>query len=395
MRRWMAASLLFALIVAFCSSIDAPKVQAQAKAVPPEEETFMTADGIQLHGLFHKSAKNPGSDPVVILIYPPGKDNSMTKGDWIGLANRLTNEGYNVFRFDWRGHGKSNDIKDAVKFWTNEFTGVQNQRSIKGANQKPIKDTFRYADFKDAASAISYMPVYVTDLAAVRAHLDSKNDAGEVNTSSIFLIGSEGAATIGLGWMATEWNRPQFAPTPNQLLPIDPKYKFVPQQLRDRDYETAGNDISGAVWLSAARPSSISKQSILGLVSGILPNGQRMPLAPKIRDNNPMLFVYASGDKNAENGAKMFHNEALVGAGNKGIGLRPLNDKYLMPIEKADKNVGVMLLGDNEKLKTEDNIVKFMSTIQQERKGIVRRNRSYTSPYFIKLDAFGLVASQP
>ena len=108
-------ALLLATAVAF-SVLSPSRSPAQDKAAAPDEESFLTADGIQLHGLFHRSLKNPGSDPVVILLYPPGKDNSMLKGDWSGLANRLTKEGYNVFRFDWRGHGKSFDIKDS-EYW--------------------------------------------------------------------------------------------------------------------------------------------------------------------------------------------------------------------------------------------------------------------------------------
>ncbi len=309
----------------------------------------------------------------------------MTKGDWIGLANRLTEAGYNVFRFDWRGHGKSSDIKDTAKFWQNAFTGLWNQRYISGSNKKPIKDTFYYKDL--GANAMNYMPVYLLDLAAVRSHLDNKNDAGDVNTSSIYIVASENAAALGLAWMATEWNRPQFAPGPNALN-FAPKYEYVPQPLRG-DYETAGNDISGVVSLSGSRPPSMSKELIKGFISGILPNGSRMPLAPKIRDNTPILFMYAVGDKKSEEAAKTFHLEALAA---KGMGnLRPLNDKYLMPIEKGGTLTGVALLGDNEKLKTEDNLMKFLGTLQQDRKSIVRRNRGFIAPYFIRLNEFGMV----
>jgi hypothetical protein len=385
MRRWLAAPLLFALI-AFCSYVDAPQVQAQAKASPPEEETFITADGIQLHGLFHRSAKSPGTDPVVILLYPPGKDNNMLKGDWGGLANRLAESGYNVFRFDWRGHGKSNDIKDTTKFWQNSITGPWNLKFIKDAPpRKPIKDTFYY---KDLINPGSYMPVYLTDLAAVRAQLDLKNDAGDVNTSSIYLIGAEGAAAIGIIWMAAEWNRPQFAPTPNQL-GMSPRYEYVPQQLRG-DFESAGNDISGAVWLSGSRPMSMSKAVVNGAISGILPNGSRMMVTPKIRDNNPMLFLYAAQDKKGEGEAKYFHVEALVGKGDPKNGLRPLNANYLKTIAKGGALSGVGLLGDNEKLGTETDIMKFLDAQQQERKSIVRKNRGYNNTYFIKLNDFGL-----
>lgn len=388
MRRWLAAPLLFAVICLLAISVDTSHVQAQAKAPPPEEETFLTPDGIQLHGIFHKSAKSPATDPVVILLYPPGKDNNMTKGDWAGLANRLSEGGYNVFRFDWRGHGKSNDIKDAPKFWMNPFTGVWNSKYIAG--KKPAKDTFNFKDLEK--NAVNYMPVYLTDLAAARAHLDSKNDAGDVNTSSIFLVGAEEAAAIGIGWMASEWNRPAFAPTPNQLRPIDPKYAFVPQLLRDNDFTTAGDDISGAVWLSASRPTSISDKVVKGFVSGLLPSGGRLPLAPKIRDNNPMLFMYAAGDKKGKDYSEFYHNEALAA---KAPGLTKLNDKYLFPIDTKEPLKGAALLGNDIKLSTETNLMKFVDQIQATRKSLVRRNRGYNSLYYIKLDSFGLFPATP
>src|SRR5438874_7898507 len=115
MRRWMAVPLVLAAAVGL-TSLQASRVSAQP-AVAPTEETFFTADGVQLHGLFHATSKNANTAPVVILLYPPGPDRDMTKGDWPALAKRLNDEGYHVFRFDWRGHGKSTTIKDKQKFW--------------------------------------------------------------------------------------------------------------------------------------------------------------------------------------------------------------------------------------------------------------------------------------
>lgn len=69
----------------------------RARGADPVEETFLTADGVQLHGLYTSSTKNSGTDAVVILLYPPGKDNTMATGDWKGLATRVSKEGYNVF----------------------------------------------------------------------------------------------------------------------------------------------------------------------------------------------------------------------------------------------------------------------------------------------------------
>src|SRR5262245_59382816 len=135
MRRWMAVPFLFA-VVGLSLFPEAPEALAQGN--DPVEETFLTDDGLQLRGLFLQSDKTPSTDPVVILMYAPGKGNDMDKGDWKGLAKALAKEGYNVFRFDWRGHGKSKDIKDTARFWglamppnnvnPNPFTSVYNTR---------------------------------------------------------------------------------------------------------------------------------------------------------------------------------------------------------------------------------------------------------------------------
>jgi hypothetical protein len=382
----MAAPLLFAAAVALGISSHAPQAQAQPKFPPPEEETFLTADGVQLRGLFHKSQKTPANDPVVILLYSPGKDNSMIKGDWDGLANRLAESGYNVFRFDWRGHGKSVDIKDTTKFWTNPYTGPWNQKCMKGANSKPIKDTIYFKDL--GPNAARYAPVYLTDLAAARAHLDSKNDAGDVNTSSVYLIGSELGATIGMGWLAAEWNRPAFSPTPNQLLQF-PRYEYVPQPLNGGITTPAGEDISASVWLTPTHPTSIPDNVIKGWVTGALPTG-KLPMPPKTRENNPMLFMYGEKDTRGKREAEFFHLEVLVGRGNKMLGLSPLNEKYLSPVKNGGALSGVALLGDNQTRGTEDTIMKFMDAIQKERKQLIRKSRGFTSPYFIELTSFGV-----
>lgn len=386
MRRWMAAPLVCAAAAALCLTSDSRATAQNQPAPAPDEETFLTADGIQLHGLFHKSQKSPGTDPVVIMLYPPGKDNNMSKGDWKGLADRLTKEGYNVFRFDWRGHGKSWDIKDTSKFWTNSFTGSWNSRLVKGGGPfaKPVKNTFFY---KDLTNPNAYMPVYLTDLAAVRAHLDSKNDSGDLNSSSIYLVGSESSAAIGTAWLAAEWNRPAFYPKPNQLFPQFAKYDFIPEPIRG-DFDTGGGDIGGCVWLSAsfpqAMPASLTKSYITGIFAA-----SRLPLPPKIRDNNPMMFLFAAGDKKGETDSALFFNQILVGKGDKANGFLPLNAKYIQPVQKADKLVGVSLLGDDEARGVEKNITQFLAAQQGQRKQITRKNRDYNGPYYVQLSMFG------
>ncbi len=373
MRRWMAAPLVFAAAAALALDGGVPEARAQNPA--PVAATFITADGVKLHSLFHKSPKGGQGDPVVVFLYTPGVDRNMTKGDWDGLANRLNAEGFHVLRFDWRGHGKSTDITDPQTFWTNGFTGPWNNQYIKGANKKPLKnDVFVKTDFTPV-NLDKYFPVFVTDLAAVRMHLDQMNDEGSLNTSSIYVIGAGDAASLGLLWMAAEWLRPSVHPT----LPGGVQYKVVPTPGVVVDPE-AGRDFAGAIWLSGSRAPAIPPNAAQAWIRDNL----------RMRENNPMLLLYGPEDKKAAEAAKFFYDEVLVAKGNKAKGVKPLEQTFLKPLEEAKALNGVNLLGNNAQLKTEDTIVKYMAAIQKERQTLVRTQRKYVSPYFIDLRYFGL-----
>ncbi|MBA4064950.1 MAG: hypothetical protein C0501_14800 [Isosphaera sp.] len=376
MRRRMVAPLAFAAAAALLLPPSAPRSGAQDPPPPPApvEETFLTADGVKLRGLFHKSAKNPVTDPVVILLYPPGTGNDMTKGEWKSLAGKLQTEGYHVFRFDWRGHGKSTDIRDTKEFWTNPWTGPANNKFIFGANKKPLKNDLFMKDL--GANAVKYAPVLLNDLAAARAHLDQKNDAGDLNTSSVYLIGSESAATVGFAWLTAEWNRPAVHP----VLPMGRMYGVVPEPDIQVRLE-AGADIAGAVWLSAARPDTVPVATVKVWTS---------KLAPKLRENNPMLFLYGDKDAKGKAQAEFFFNEVLVANPPKGATLQKLDQTFLKDMKGTNLS-GAALLGNAKDIGTEQRIVAFLNAIQAERAKITVKKRNYASPYYIDLRAFGVM----
>jgi pimeloyl-ACP methyl ester carboxylesterase len=375
MRRRITAPLVFAAAAALALHPDSPGARGQDKPAPPAEETVLTADGVQLRGLFHRSPKGDSNSPVVILLYQPGLDRKMTTGDWEGLANRLNGEGFHVFRFDWRGHGKSTDIRDPAKFAANPFTGPWNVKFVAGAGRKPLKNTLQVKDLR----LPNYYPAFATDLAAVRVHLDQKNDNGELNTSSVYLIGAGEAATLGLLWIAAEWNRPATYPGPNQLSGL-PKYDYVFQPLFGGVGAEAGETIAGAVWLSPGRPTTIPERAVQLWAS---------KLAPKMRDNNPMLFLYGDKDGKGKQGSEFFHDAVLVAKGNPQLGLQKLTQTFIKPIEKTALT-GVNLLGNNATLKTEDTIMQFLAAIQKDRAKTTRKQRGFSEPYYIRLTDFGL-----
>jgi hypothetical protein len=374
MRRWIAAPLLLTGLLALVGD-DAPPAQAQQPAAPVAE-TFVTADGVKLHGLFHRSPKPQAGNPVVLFLYPPGPANSMTKpGDWDGLATTLTKEGFHVFRFDWRGHGKSTDIVDTMLFWQNPYTGGWNNQLIKGANKKPVKnDLFVNKDFT-AQNLARYFPCFVNDLAAVRLHLDTKNDAGDLNSGSIYVIAANDAATLGMLWLTTEWVRPAIHPT----LPGGIQYPAVPTQGIVVNPE-AGRDVAALITLSGSRHPSVAPGTAQGWVRNTL----------KMRENNPMLLLYGPEDKKSKAAAEFFYDDVLVAKGNMRIGVQPLPQTFLKPLDGAKALNGVALLGNNATLKTEDTIVKYMAAIQKERAALVVKQRKYSAPYFVDLRYFGL-----
>src|SRR5581483_432135 len=137
-------------------ALSAAVASAQNQAAP-EEKSFKTADGVKLRGLFYKSPKG-GSAPVVLMLhaYKANPDEAV----WADTAKMLVGLGYNVLRFDFRGHGKSTDV-DPAQFWVNPINKAQvafGPRMTHATN-----NTIKYVDFKP-----NYYPMLVQDLAAAR-----------------------------------------------------------------------------------------------------------------------------------------------------------------------------------------------------------------------------------
>ena len=377
MRRWIASPFIFA--AAFGLIVREPEsVSAQPKD-GPVAETFNTADGMQLHGLFHATNKNPSGAPVVVFMYPPGPDRDMTKGDWAGLAKKLNDEGYHVFQFDWRGHGKSTKITDKQKFWNNPYLNGRGNDFNALIKVKPGAGSFT---FKDITNPTKFMPAYLTDLAAVRVHLDSKNDNKDLNTSSIYIVGAGDATALGMAWMTAEWNRPATFPNVNLLGLGVPGYEYIPQRLTG-EFVEAGGDFGAAVWLTPNRPQSFPVKTLQNWIAPPRTAPPGMVFAPKMRENNPMLFIYAEKDSNGDKQAKFFYNEVLVAEPKKGGMLEPVEMTKIFVVKGGEQLQGVKLLGQDASLKTETTIAQYFAAIQKQRQKLASKTRKYDTPYYI------------
>ncbi|HYH66312.1 MAG TPA: hypothetical protein VD866_16590 [Urbifossiella sp.] len=374
MRRLLLAAPLLLLALAVESRPAGARPPAK-----PVEEAFNTADGVRLKGLFHRSPNgDKQGDAVVVLLYPPGPDRDMLKGNWDDLVGRLNGAGFHVFRFDWRGHGGSTDVVDPLGdntpftgFWTNSITGWWNQRYVRGYNRRPVKNELRV---KPDINQARYLPVYVNDLAAVRLHLDQKNDQGDVNTSSIYLVGAGETAALGMMWLAAEWARPAVAP----LLPNGLQYMSVPQSTVYAPNPPAGADVAGAVWLSADRPPSVPEGAVRAWARS----------AAKLRDNNKMLFLYGADDAAAERDAEWFYHKVLVADGSREQ--LAVEQTFLYPVAKTRLS-GMNLLGQAGRRidpLPEVTVLEYLEARQKDRVSMVRKMRNYVTPYYVDVNYY-------
>jgi len=329
--------------------------------VKPQDIPFETADGVDLQGTFYPS-KNGGGSPSVIIMHSPFKDPN--KGDWAGLAKTLAEEGFNVLRFDFRGHGKSTELKDKKLFWENRANAAA-MRAGATKNSKVIS-------FKDFQLNKAYFPMLANDLMAARIALDLKNDASATNTSSVYLIGPEDTMTLGMLFLAAEWTRPN-------ILQQGGAVTYVPwgKQWWAPAAEEAGKDIAACVWLSPTRNTSVSTATI-----------KRWAVdAPKMREENPTLTIYGALDATSAATSKFLLNEVLVAKPTPPSKLEALKFTLSKDIPKS-KNLGVDLLGNN--LGTEKIIVDYLNTIEKDRKNRLPKQRYYSKPPIINLPSYGV-----
>jgi len=420
MRRWLAVPL-FAAIAALTSLHEfalTPAAFAQKGKDAKDKDTsdlepFLTADGVELQGRFHR-ATAAAKGPIVVLLYPPGGERTMDNqsGEWKALTKRLNEAGYHVFRFDWRGHGKSQTIREPDRFWDltgtkNQWTGALNHKYIKdtpGAKtKKPFKRDLSVKDIslmKDNPSNSLYMPVLAEDLAAVRLHLDKKNDDSEkgVSSSSIYVIAAGDAVALAMLWVRTEWDRPAVVPKPNHYVGFNvTDYTYVPQALAGTEYERAGESIAGAIWLSPSLPRTIPPRAVENWIAS----------APRMRDGNPMMFIWGENDRDSKNLSKILFDKALVGdeKAAKTAGL-----KILPPLDEASAKAsgsketkrsgyevpktalkGGDLLGDDAQRGTETRIIDKLNDMERERGKRPRRTTGFETRYFINLGHYGVL----
>ncbi len=257
--------LTLALAVGFAlaaqAAQDDKKDSEKKSADNSRRVSFNTLDKVELQGTFYP---NPSGrkDACVLLLHnlDPKKGGSSHQDGWDHLAEQLQKDGYTVLSFDFRGHGDSKTI--GPEFW--DFRRYPHNQMLRGAKLAKPPTTIDQKDFSP-----DYFPYLVNDIAAAKAFLDRKNDAREVNSSNLIVIGAGEGATLGAMWMATEWKRKRVLPGTLDL------------------GEPEGKDQVCAVWLSMG--PSVGGRKILPLHNMIKEIGGENKV--------PMAFVYGKEDE--------------------------------------------------------------------------------------------------
>lgn len=338
--------------------------QARSQGAGPSDESFETVDGVKLNGRFYKATVNKNGSCVLLM---PGFKKDPTKGDWDGLARRLSGEGYNVLLIHYRGHGRSTDM-NGKEFFGNPILGPINTKYVPGANRNPPRNTLQANEFRTG-----YGSMLVNDIMAARSFLERKNDNGEVNVSTMYLIGAGDACPLGLFYIAAEWHREAERPAIEFT-----RRPYIDGRLRVNG-AAAGKDIAACIWLTAERTPALNDGTVKQFISAY---------APDMRQETRMLFLHGDGDSRGASQSKYFFDEVLVARGKQGR-----VEKMELTEIRSIKNCklgGVDLLGKNDTFGTEDTISKYLQAVEDDRKGKARFARQYTAPLPVAIQTFGI-----
>ncbi|MGL4512980.1 MAG: hypothetical protein ACRCT8_07790 [Lacipirellulaceae bacterium] len=201
----------------------------RSRPTAPEAVEIVTPDGVVLKGTFYASSLGKKA-PVAVLL----ADEGQSRESLAGLAKRLQQPGedsertsFAVLTVDLRGQGGS----------TQQRLADGSTRDLSGAKVGPADIT----------------AMVRVDLEAVRKHLVTRNDAGELNLNGLAYVGIGSGAMIAAGAAAVDWSATQFAVGKQgrdvkALVMVSPPWKY-----------------KGATMLAAIRQPALQSQ-VAGMV---------------------------------------------------------------------------------------------------------------------------------
>lgn len=366
------------------------QIKQNIKKVMPVEETFQTVDGVKLRGVYYDAVApegGPAKAPVIMMLH--AFNQNPDEAVWDDTAKLMAAQGYHVFRFDFRGHGKSKDIVGR-DFWNPLAPWYPfNKAYIKGSDKAVTKVTIDVKEFNPR-----YYGMLVNDIAAARIHLDKKNDAGQLNSSSIYLMAAGDAVNLGMLFAASEWKRERKRPNADLInLIVSPRRDlFI-------GFDPAGPDIRGAIWLGPTPAPSPSTTIDYNDIKRWVMSDYALDL----RMETQMLFLYGKSDDRAKTLTHQLYDNVLkildprdpknkdrkLSGGPFGKSLPNPDQSFKQPID--GRLNGAKMLGTNAG--TEKFISTFINRVEEDRKNRERTpNRNWDKPLYIDVGPTGFGA---
>jgi alpha-beta hydrolase superfamily lysophospholipase len=336
-----------------CLAVGSEHLFAAGEDAKPEGKrvNFKSYDEVELTGTFYRAAPAAGNrdkDTVVMLLHDFNhlKGGGSHQDGWNHLAGELQKAGYNVFSFDFRGFGESKSVGE--KFWT----FASNRGAGRGRTVKPPSSI----DQKEFSQ--SYYLNLVNDIAAARSYLNVLNDAGDVNSSNIVVIGAGQGATLGALWMASECRRQRDNQSDRLLPGMNPFFRTLD--------DPEGNDLAAAVWLTI---SPELERRLLGTAvkSAMVDTAKNARI--------PTYFLYGKNDDKAATLATNYLNAINNDTGKTSKTESKTESKGVKAkgVPGSGTLAGSMLLSPRQK--TSKEIVDFLNRVVEDRGTRVRKDR--------------------
>jgi pimeloyl-ACP methyl ester carboxylesterase len=313
------------------------------KADTSRRVKFNSYDGVELSGTFYpKPTGGKDKDACVLLLhnFDRIKGGSSHQDGWDRLAEELQREGFAVLSFDFRGFGESKTVSREM-FW--DRTKSPQNRILRGAAR--MAETI---DFKEFPAG--YYPYLVNDIAAAKAYLDRKNDAREVNTSNLILVGAGEGANLGSLWLAGDCK-------------LKRARGYLPDGRLDLD-EPECRDVACALWLSI-------NPRLAGMAT---------PVTSWLREAGgeyriPIGFLYGADDREGRDLANSYVS-SIHAANRRG------KQDFTAAAEVRDTKLrGSQLL--TKSLKTEQMIKDYLERVMEKRGAREARSRDPQKTTFV------------
>lgn len=178
---WMAVRFsVFAIACLLFSPVQAQERRRgnteEDEALKPRPVKLTSKDGVELQTFYFPSDKGKEAVPVMIIHEWKGS------GNYASLALALRQAGHAALVVEYRGHGNSQNYKDAQ--------GRAKTFSIATMGRRDVEAILRY------------------DLEAAKQFLKKENNAGRLNLNALVLVGSGEGAILAAHWAARDWKFP-------------------------------------------------------------------------------------------------------------------------------------------------------------------------------------------